>query len=120
MSASHARSLPSQAREIIMDTSDFPALMQTPPQELFDKIYHLVFHIQCGRRAIDAHYTFPVQLLVDNLSRDNYACGYYGRGWPSRSTDACSIAGPWPSRLSTSTRSAISTILFPAATFFLV
>lgn len=55
-----------------------PALMQSVPQELFDKIYEDVFTADEGERIIDKRYNPPVQLQVDSSSREHFAKSYYG------------------------------------------
>lgn len=59
-------------------SDDLAELLQTLPQELFDKIYDNVFTADGGERLVDWDYKPPVQLQVDRGSRDKFAESYNG------------------------------------------
>lgn len=74
----------------MMSDIDLPAFMQRFPQELYDKMYSLVF-IADHTRDIDASYRFPVQLHIDRASRKAFSDAYFGCGSSFIVADGCEI-----------------------------
>lgn len=60
------------------DTDKLGTLMQTLPQELYDKIYHFTFGaVQVLKVTIDANYQPPATLQVNRISRAIFCEAYY-------------------------------------------